>query len=66
MTNLKKNLVQFLAYHLFQILKKVYLQTLRNPRPSFGLFPFQILKKVYLEILKKSRRNFLLLTFFYY
>ena len=66
MTNLKKNLVQFLADHLFQILKKVYLQILRNPRPIFGLLPFEILKKVYLQILKKARCNFLLLTFFYY
>ena len=28
--NLKRNLAQFFVYHLFQILKKVYLQTLKK------------------------------------
>ena len=54
MTNLKNNLVQFLVYHLFQILKKAYLQILKKTGPIFCLSPFQILQRVHLQILKTS------------
>ena len=53
LTNLEKALDKFIADHLFQILSKVYLQTLKKPVQFFAYHLLQILKKVCLQILKK-------------
>ena len=45
---------QFFADHLFRILKKVYLQTLKKLVEFFADHLLQILKKVYLQIFKKT------------
>ena len=58
-----KNLTQFFAYLLFQIIKEVYLQILKKPDAIFRLSPFSILKKVYLQILKNLTQFFASLLF---
>ena len=45
LTNVLKNLAQFFADHLFQILKKVYLQNLKKPGTIFCLSTFSNIEK---------------------
>ena len=54
-----KNLAQFFAHSLFQILKKYTYKSYRN----FFLIPFSIIKKVYLQILKMLAQFFCLSPF---
>ena len=54
LTNLKKNLAQFFADHLFQRLKKVYLQILKKPGPFFYFSPFSNIKNGILANLQKN------------
>ena len=51
--------MQYLAYHLFQILKKVYLQIWKKACPIFCLSPSSNIKK---SILTNNEKN--LLQFF--
>ena len=44
--------------HIFQILKNVYLQTLKKPVQFFADHLFQILREVYLQIFKKDKVQF--------
>ena len=48
---------QFIADHLFQILSKVYLQTLKKP-VQFSAYPFSNIKKSILTNLKKNLARF--------
>ena len=55
--------MQFFAYLLFQILKKGYLQILKNLVQFFCLSPFLKIKKLYLQILKNLAQFFCLSPF---
>ena len=59
----EKNLAQFLAYHLFQILKKVHLQILKKHGGIFGRSSFQIFRKTKLTNPKKTSASFFLISF---
>ena len=49
---------QFIADHLFQILSKVYLQTLKKP-VQFSAYPFSNIKKSILTNLKRNLAQFI-------
>ena len=57
-----KNLAQFFAYLLFQILKSI-LTNPKKPDTIFLLIPFSNIKKVYLQILKNLAQFFADLLF---
>ena len=63
---LKKTLRNFFAYPLFQILKKPYLQILKNLAQFFPLSPFSNIKKSIFTNLKKPNTVFTLFSFFKY
>ena len=56
--NLEKNMNQFFADHLFQILKKYTYKYSKNLAHFFASHLCQILKKVYLKNFKKNLVHF--------
>ena len=58
-----KNLAQFFADHLFQILKKLFLQILQKPGRIFRLQRFSDIKISILRNRKETWPNFLILRF---
>ena len=52
--NIEKNMDQFFADHLFQILRKVQLQIFKKSSPVFSFSPFSNIKKCILKKLKKK------------